>query len=86
MSGGYFGYQQHQIRQIADDIRLVIELEHGGEPPHDLSDAVLGKFLAAEKALEIAYIYAREIDYLLSGDTVEESFISRINERLEELK
>lgn len=86
MSGGYFRYAQHHIQQIADDIRLIVELEHSDAASHDLSDEALGKFLAAAKALEIAYAYAHEIDYLLSGDTGEESFIDRLNERLEGLR
>ena len=44
------------------------------------------KFKEAIKALRIAALYAQRVDWLLSGDDGEESFIERLEEELNELK
>ena len=49
------------------------------------SPIVQAKLLLAVRALKEAYIYARRIDYFLSGDDGEDSFIERLNEELSEL-
>ena len=49
-------------------------------------DEVIEKFKEAVIILRKAYIYAHRIDYLLSGDDGEKSFIERLNEELTELK
>ena len=49
-------------------------------------DEVIERFKEAVNILRKAYIYAHRIDYLLSGDDGEESFIERLNEELTELK
>lgn len=38
------------------------------------------------EALKTAYVYAQRIDWFLSGDDGEESFVSRLNDELEKLK
>ena len=58
--------------------------------PEDLNhyqypDDVLDEFKKALKALRIAEIYAHRIDWLLSGDDGEESFIRRLKEGLENI-
>jgi hypothetical protein len=40
----------------------------------------------AVKALEIAHIYAQRIDWYLSGDDGDESFLERLNEELNQNK
>tara|TARA_R110000868_G_C10331343_1_gene714242 strand:+ start:148 stop:465 length:318 start_codon:yes stop_codon:yes gene_type:complete len=50
------------------------------------SDEVIKEFKKGLKALRKAYIYAQRIDWLVSGDDGEESFIERLNKELEELK
>lgn len=50
------------------------------------SDEVIKEFKKGLKALRKAYIYTQRIDWLLSGDDGEESFIEGLNEELEELK
>lgn len=44
------------------------------------------KFKEAIKALRIAHIYAKRVDYYLSSDDGEESFLSRLKEELEKCK
>lgn len=43
------------------------------------------KLKEAVKALKIASIYVQRVDWFLSGDDGEESFLKRLNEELEEL-
>ena len=49
------------------------------------SPIVQAKLLLAIRYLREASIYAHRIDYFLSGDDGEESFIERLNEELSEL-
>lgn len=58
--------------------------------PEDLNhykypDDVIEKFKEAVVVLRKAAIYAHRIDYLLSGDDGEESFLKRLQEELEQL-
>lgn len=48
-------------------------------------DEVIEKMKDAVKALKIAQVYAQRVDWLLSGDDGEESFLSRLEEELNEL-
>jgi hypothetical protein len=49
-------------------------------------DEVIEEFKNAVKYLKIAEIYAQRVDWLLSGDDSEESFIERLKEELDKLK
>lgn len=58
--------------------------------PEDLNhykypDEVIEKFKEAVVILRKAAIYGQRIDYLLSGDDGEESFLKRLQEDLEQL-
>lgn len=46
---------------------------------------VLDKFKEAVNHLRKAHIYAQRVDWLLSGDDGEESFLRRLKEELDEL-
>jgi hypothetical protein len=46
---------------------------------------ILDKINDGLTALRIAYVYAQRIDYLMSGDDGEESFVQRLDEELNEL-
>jgi hypothetical protein len=48
-------------------------------------DEVIEKMKEAVKALHIAQEYAQRIDWLLSGDDGEESFLSRLEENLKQI-
>jgi hypothetical protein len=50
------------------------------------SDNVIEEFKNAVKYLKIAEIYAQRVDWLLSADDSEESFIRRLKEELDKLK
>ena len=49
-------------------------------------DEVIEKMKEAVKALHIAQEYAQRVDWLLSGDDGEESFLSRLEENLKKIK
>lgn len=58
--------------------------------PEDLNhykypDEVIEKFKEAVVILRKAAIYGQRIDYLMSGDDGEESFLKRLQEELEQL-
>jgi len=58
--------------------------------PEDLnhykySDEVIEEFKRAVYYLKKAQIYAHRVDYLLSGDDGEESFLKRLNEDINKL-
>jgi hypothetical protein len=50
------------------------------------SNEVIKEFKKGAKALKIAYIYAQRIDWLLSGDDGEETFLDRLKNELNALK
>ena len=49
-------------------------------------DEVIEKMKEAVNALKIAQIYAQRVDWLLSGDDGEESFLSRLEDELKKLE
>lgn len=49
---------------------------------HKYSDEVIERFKEAVELLRKAQVYAHRIDWLLSGDDGEESFLKRLNEEL----
>ena len=65
--------------------------DHYERFPQDLyhykyPDNIIEKFKEAVDILKKAEIYAQRIDWLLSGDDGEKSFIERLKEDLEKLK
>ena len=49
-------------------------------------DEVIEKMKEAVKSLKIAQEYAQRVDWLLSGDDGEESFLSRLEENLKKIE
>jgi len=49
-------------------------------------DEVIEKFKEGMKALRVAAVYAQRIDWLVSGDDGEESFLERLKEELGQLE
>jgi len=99
MSGGHFSYFQRSILDIADDIET--ELENQGKECHvdrweeehypegkfyeTYTPEIQQHFKDAIHTLKKAYIYAQRIDWYLSGDDGEESFLQRLKQELSEL-
>ncbi len=89
MSGGYFDYHQHRIAQIADDVEQLIEsnddqtLGEWGDPKgRGYTPQTVARFREALICLRRATVYAQRIDWLVSGDDSEGSFISRLDKEL----
>lgn len=80
MSGGHFEYQQYKIEEIANSIEQALERNE-----YEYSKKTLEEFKTAVKVLGVAYIYARRIDWLLSGDDGEDTFHERLKEELNDL-
>ena len=100
MSGGYFDYKEWHIDQIADDVESYInkcdrkeEKDWGYEDQsgkyipyvYEESEEVLNEFRKGLKILRQAFVYAKRIDYLLSGDDGDESFLEHLKQELEAL-
>jgi hypothetical protein len=101
MSGGHFNYDQRRIDPIADDIqreiddsgRALTEEEkrdyYWDEKPthhYEYPEEVIAEFKKGVEYLRLASIYAQRIDWLLSGDDGEESFLERLKEELNEYR
>lgn len=100
MSGGRFGYYQYHIREIAESIQEELDQQGQAIPRSSLrcgysdqeqlfyetySPMVQKKFIEAVKALKTAYVYAQRIDWFLSCDDGEESFLKRLENELNEV-
>jgi len=86
MSGGHFDYDQYRIRQIWEEINYILEKNKTGETYYTFPKNILAELRKAVKVLQKAEVYSNRIDYLLSGDDGEESFLRRLKEELKELK
>lgn len=97
MSGGRFDYDQYRITTIAETIESIIEKNGKPNPNfgkhsweneflYKYSDEVIAKFKEGVDLLKKAQTYAQRIDWLLSGDDGEETFLKRLEEDLKELK
>lgn len=52
---------------------------------HEYSPKVIEKFKEGVELIQRAYVYAHRIDWLISGDDGEESFLRRLEEELNKL-
>lgn len=93
MSGGHFAYKQYAIERIAEEIELLIQTnnsntvnEFGDTEGRHYSPETIAEFKAAAVLLRRAYVYASNIDWLVSGDTGEESFMDHLQAQLRDLK
>jgi len=86
MSGGRFDYKQYVIGEIADQIEDCIYkvVYHEGSDP--IRPDVREKFVEGADILRRAEVYAQRIDWLLSGDDGEDTFLTRLRADLERLE
>lgn len=101
MSGGQFDYNQHILREIADELELELEEQGKKKPDEELymdknfykeypeernypeyTEETNRQIKKAIRLLRTSYIYVQRIDWLLSGDDGEESFLDRLDEDL----
>ena len=78
MSGGRFEYKQYDMNYIADKIEREVLI-------NSKKKEVIEKFKEAVIILRKAAIYTQRVDWLLSGDDEEETFLERLKKDLEEL-
>jgi hypothetical protein len=78
MSGGRFDHKQYDMHYIADKIEHEVLI-------NDKKKEVIEKFKEAVIILRKAAIYTQRIDWLLSGDDEEETFLKRLKKDLKEL-
>lgn len=93
ISGGHFDYSEHHITDIADSIETLIRnneddsKDNWGEVRGRFyPQEVLDKFRIAEATLRFAAAMAHRVDYLVSGDDGEDSFLRRWDEDLLKLR
>lgn len=93
MSGGYFDYKQYKIGYIADEVEQIIidnksvdKDEYGCSIGHNFSPKVIDEIKKGLEILRQAQVYAHRIDWLVSGDDGEDSFLKRLESDLEQLK
>lgn len=83
MSGGHFDYAQHHIKDIASEIKCILE---DNKYECDFNDETIKRLKEAVSLLELAYVYAHRIDWLISGDDSEDTFHERLKKEVEKLK
>ena len=92
MSGGHFNYDQYRIGDAADEVERLIRLND--TPPnenwdndfgHGFPETVIKKFKEGLKHLRLAQVYLHRIDWLVSGDDGDDSFLGRLEEELKAL-
>jgi hypothetical protein len=99
MSGGHFEYNQHRIRDIADEVEHLIKIngekkeyktDHHysweSEYYYEYPPEVIEKFKEGLDILRKAEVYAQRIDWLVSGDDGDETFLERLKEDLDKIK
>lgn len=100
MSGGQFEYKEWHIEDIAESIQCILDRQGKEIPKEDrwgddhthyetFSEEVQQIMREGVEHLRKAYVYAKRLDYFLSGDSGEESMLERIKfelQKLEELK
>jgi len=92
MSGGHFDYKQWEIQNIADEVEQLIltndseELDEWGyRKGSHFTPETIAEFKKGLTVLRQAYVYAQRIDWLVSGDDGEDSFLSRLKSELEKI-
>lgn len=76
MSGGHFDYLQYHMEDIAIEIDELIDKNDSDDgyhyPPH-----IIERFAEASHTIKQALEMVQRVDWLVSGDDGEESFMSR---------
>ena len=93
MSGGHFQYRQYEIGQIAADIEEIIisnddetKDEYGCVKGYGFSPEVIAELKKCRLILLQAEVYVQRIDWLVSGDSGEESFLQRLADELSKIE
>ncbi len=93
MSGGHFDYNQYRIAYIADEIEQLVR-NNDNERLDEWNQRIgrgydhntITEFKKAIRILRIAEAYAQRIDWLVSGDDGEDTFLERLREDLHKIE
>lgn len=96
MSGGHWDYLQYKFTEVIEDLNNIIQEnqnERIEKVEFDLfnehfyfSPEVIEKFKRGLELITKAQIYMQRIDWLLSGDDGETSFLRRLSQDLEKIE
>lgn len=89
MSGGRFGYSQHRLTVMVEEIETIIQnngVKDEWGNADNFSEETLQEFRKGIEILNRAYVYAQRIDWLVSGDDSEEGFHERLKHDLKGLE
>lgn len=94
MSGGKFDYAQYRICDIVDELTKFFHYQNNPKEYEErygyentlYPPEVLAHIAEGLETLRKAYVYAQRIDWLLSDDDDNESFLARLKEDLNELE
>ena len=75
MSGGSFEYAYHHVAEFAAQLEDYLDSDEGVFKP-DVKDTLHGIVLIALRASRLM----REVEWLYSGDTGEDTFMQRVKE------
>ena len=87
MSGGHFEYQEYRVTDIAETIRgeyikySTSGSNKDGESWEKLPDEILNEMKDLYQTLELAYKRVHNLDYFLSGDHGEDTYLELIKEK-----
>ena len=91
MSGGHFDYQQYRCHDIATMIDELIASnddesldEFGNRRGHGFCAETISRFKTASHTLKKAGTMAQRIDWLVSGDDGEETFLRKWKKEVDE--
>lgn len=76
MSGGHFDYIQYRMEDIAVEIDSLISYNEG-DPDYRYPSKIIERFREAAHTIRRAQEMAQRVDWLVSGDDGEETFLSR---------
>jgi len=81
MSGGHFDYVEHRFDEVVDELQRLIDTndstekdEFGEEIGYHFNQYTINKFKIAKSAIAKSREMVHLIDYLVSGDTGEDTF------------
>jgi len=83
MSGGHFEYQQFYLQRIADNIEQAILEDERDTYDEKYSQETIEVMKGTISLLNMCYTLVQRIDWFLSGDDNEETFLKRLKQQLD---
>ncbi len=89
MSGGHFDYKEHSLLDIIDKIQEIIDINDCNDLNSDgekigrhYSPEIIEKFKTSIRYIKNTYEMIHDIDYLISGDHAEDSFLEQWSQKV----